>query len=393
MFLRVHSWFENFALLILCLGFGFGMMFTVRKSEFFSWAHLALALVVLSILSSREICHAADEESPSVAQNSEQSSRRLVMVIRGAPGTDEYSELFDSWSERWVKAAETGKAETLRIGPVGPRNAAFQLPATSAAADADRKQIAQALRDAAAKAQSEQLAELWIVFIGHGTFDGRTARFNLRGNDAGAEELKKWLEPISCPIAIANCSSASGPFLKALAGENRVVMTATKTGAEINFARFGEFLSEAVGDPKFDLDKDGQTSAFEAFLSASRRTLAFYESEGRLATEHSLLDDNGDGLGIRADFFRGVRLVKKVQGEATVDGRLAHRFHLVRSDSEQQLSPETRKLRDQLEQAVIQLRDRKSSFDDEDVYYAQLEKLLVNLAKVYESTNSVPAFR
>jgi len=89
------------------------------------------------------------------------------------------------------------------------------------------------------------------VLIGHGTFDGRSARFNLRGNDISAEELKKWLEPIDCPIAIANCSSASGPFLKALAGQNRVVMTATKTGAEINFARFGEFLSEAVGDSKF----------------------------------------------------------------------------------------------------------------------------------------------
>jgi hypothetical protein len=88
-----------------------------------------------------------------------------------------------------------------------------------------------------------------------------------------------------------------------------------------------------------------------------------------------------------------VRLVKKVQGEATVDGRLAHRFHLVRSDSEQQLSPETRKLRDQLEQAVIQLRDRKQSFEDEDVYYAQLEELLVQLAKAYESSAVAPARR
>ncbi len=170
-------------------------------------------------------------------------------------------------------------------------------------------------------------------------------------------------------------------------------MTATKTGAEINFARFGEFLSEAIGDSKFDLDKDGQTSVFEAFLSASRRTLAFYDDEGRLATEHALLDDNADGLGVRADFFRGVRLVKKAQGSATVDGRLAHQFHLVRSDSERQLSPESRRLRDQLEQAVIQLRDRKSSFEDEDAYYTQLEALLVQLAKAYEAAKPAPAFR
>ena len=350
---------------------------------------LSFHLAALLIVALGATSYSADGESSSGVQDSE----RLVVIIRGASGTDEYGEMFDSWSARWVKAAETGKTEALRIGPVGPNNSALRLPRASGPADADRKQVKQTLRDAAAKAQAKRLTELWIVLIGHGTFDGRSARFNLRGQDVSAEELKKWLEPITCPIAIANCSSASGPFLKALAGQNRVVMTATKTGAEINFARFGEFLSEAVGDAKFDLDKDGQTSVFEAFLSASRRTLAFYDGEGRLATEHALLDDNADGLGVRADFFRGVRLVKKVQGEATVDGRLAHKFHLVRSDSEQQLSPETRKLRDQLEQAVIQLRDRKSSFEDEDVYYAQLEKLLVDLAKAYESTEPAPAFR
>ena len=85
--------------------------------------------------------------------------------------------------------------------------------------------------------------------------------------------------------------------------------------------------------------------------------------------------------------------MKKVQGSAVVDGRLAHQFHLVRSDSEQQLSPETRRVRDRLELAVIQLRDRKQSFDEEDAYYAQLEELLIDLAKAYESANPARAFR
>jgi len=353
---------------------------------------LALVLLYSTFAFVEPRCLAADGESAETADAAPRSEDRLVVIIRGASGTSEYGQLFDSWSDRWEAAATVGGARVVRIGP--QPDADGSTPAASGQpSDADRISIEQVLGAAAAQATSKKLAELWVVLIGHGTFDGRSARFNLRGNDFGAEDLKKWLEPVTCPIAIANCSSASGPFLKVLAGQNRVVMTATKTGAEINFARFGELLSEAVGDSKFDLDKDGQTSAFEAFLSASRRTLAFYESEGRLATEHSLLDDNGDGLGVRADFFRGVRLVKKVQGGGAVDGRLAHRFHLVRSDSEQQLSPETRKLRDQLELAVIQLRDRKQSFDDEDVYYAQLEELLVQLAKAYESSAVAPARR
>lgn len=351
---------------------------------------LASLLGVLLLACSNAI--AADDNLGTAQQPGVQSAERLVIIVRGASGTAEYGRLFDAWSDRWEAASAKGGVKALRVGPAEGGDGASATE-TAQEANADRKLIEQTLSKVAVEAKSKQIEELWIVLIGHGTFDGRRARFNLRGQDVSVEDLVKWLAPVSCPVAIANCASASGPFLKPLAGPNRVVITATKAGSENNFARFGEYLSAAIGDPTFDLDKDGQTSLFEAYLSASRRTLAFYEAEGRLATEHSLLDDNGDGLGVRADFFRGVRLVKKVQGEASVDGRLAHQFHLVRSDSEQQLSPETRRLRDKLELAVIQLRDRKRNFDSDDEYYAQLEGLLVDLARAYESFGLQPTER
>lgn len=338
-------------------------------------------------------CFAVDSESTTASETtaSEQTDvhkpGRLVIIVRGASGTAEYGQQFDSWTDRWEVAAAKSGAKVVRVGP--KESASDSISGNAAVpADNDRKLIEQTLRQAAGQAKSGELTELWIVLIGHGTFDGRSARFNLRGQDVGNKELATWLEPVSCPVAFANCSSASGPFLKALAKSDRVVITATKSGTENNFSRFGDFLSAAIGDPGFDLDKDGQTSLFEAYLSASRRTDSFYRTEGRLATEHSLLDDNGDGLGVRADFFRGIRLAKKAQGEATVDGRLAHQFHLVRSDSEQQLSTENRRQRDQLERSVIQLRDRKASFDDEDEYYTQIQQLLVQLAEVYESAGT-----
>ena len=43
----------------------------------------------------------------------------------------------------------------------------------------DRDRLQQILEDAAETTDHE----LWLVLIGHGTFDGRTARFNLRGPD------------------------------------------------------------------------------------------------------------------------------------------------------------------------------------------------------------------
>jgi hypothetical protein len=184
---------------------------------------------------------------------------------------------------------------------------------------------------------------------------------------------------------IVNCGASSAPFLKELSGPNRAVITATKSGSELNFARFGDYLSKAIGDVAADLDKDGQTSLFEAYLAASKETEKFYKTEGRLATEHAILDDNSDGQGVRSDWFRGIRSIKKANGNAKIDGRFAHQLHLIRSEREKALEPKTRVKRNRLELAVIQLRDRRDQFRDLNSYYQELEPLLVQLAELYES--------
>jgi hypothetical protein len=124
----------------------------------------------------------------------------------------------------------------------------------------------------------------------------------------------------------------------------------------------------------------------EAFLMASRRVAEFYKSEGRLASEHALLDDNGDGLGTPADWFRGIHAVKKSANNAPLDGMRAHQWHLVRSKEDQRLSPEQRKKRDELELQIGKLREQKTSLDENE-YYQQLEALLTQLAEI-ELTNS-----
>ncbi|NCV72755.1 MAG: hypothetical protein EBW56_05730, partial [Burkholderiaceae bacterium] len=62
----------------------------------------------------------------------------------------------------------------------------------------------------------------------------------------------------------------------------------------------------------------------------------------RLATEHPLVEDNGDGLGTPPDWFRGVLAVKRAADGAASDGTLAHQMHLVRSAAEQSLAPADR---------------------------------------------------
>ncbi len=192
---------------------------------------------------------------------------------------------------------------------------------------------------------------LWIVLIGHGTYDGRQAKFNLRGPDLTAEQLAQWLSGFRRTVVIINCASASSPFMNALAGEHRIIITSTKSGYQYNFSRFGKYLAQTVGDPQADLDKDGQTSLLEAFLLASSRVAEFYRQEARLATEEALLDDNGDGRGTPASWFRGVRAVKKAKDDAPVDGMRAHQLHLVRSVQEQRLTADQRVRRDALERS------------------------------------------
>src|SRR5947207_11882481 len=117
---------------------------------------------------------------------------------------------------------------------------------------------------------------------------------------------------------------------------------------------------------------------------ASRRVAQFYQVEGRLATEHPLVDDNGDGLGTPADWFRGIRAVKKAKDGAALDGLRAHQFHLLRNDTERNLPSALRVKRDELELDIAQLRESKSQMEEEE-YYRRLEPLLIEMAQLYQS--------
>lgn len=298
----------------------------------------------------------------------ETNTPTLILVV-GAQGTPEYGSNFVQQVRLWDDVCNRAKAQVIRIG----RESTNALD--------DRELLKQTL--AAEPATGNK--PLWLVLIGHGTFDGQEARFNLRGPDFSSSELANWLKPMQRPLVVINCASASAPFLKAISGTNRVIITATRSGNELNFARFGEFFAKALADPTSDLDKDNQVSLLEAFLVGSRHVAEYYQTEGRLMTEHALIDDNGDGLGTHADWFRGTRATKKPQEGATVDGARANQLCLVLSPEELALSPEIRARRDALELAVERLREKKAQMPEAD-YYRSLEALFLELARLQQGT-------
>ncbi len=294
-----------------------------------------------------------------------------VLLVLGAPGDPEFTTNFVEQATLWSQAIETAGVRKVELGkPEGGTNDLAEL-----------KQIL-------AAEPKDGLAELWIVLIGHGTFDGKEARFNLRGPDLSAAELAEALKPFSRPVAVIDTTSASAPFMKPLAGTNRIVITATRSGYETSFTRFGLEFARSIASPVADLDQDGQTSLLESFLHASANVLDSYRTQTRLMTEHALLDDNGDGFGTPAEWFRGLRAVKKADGKQALDGLRAHQWHLVRSEAESRLTPEQRARRDQLELEVARLRDRKSDLKEGD-YFARQEVLLRELAQLYRAAAGV----
>lgn len=287
-----------------------------------------------------------------------------LIIVAGAGGELDYEKAFAEWAANWQKAGTNGGAQVTAIGLAAAENES--LPQFRASLE---------------KQSPKGPAPLWIVLLGHGTADPNEAKFNLRGDDLSARELTALLKPFERTVVVINCFSASGAFLAPLAAPGRVIISATKGGSENNFSRLGKHLSETIADPAADLDHDGQTSLLEGWLAAAQRVADFYKSEGRLATEHSLLDDNGDGKATPADWFSGVRVVKKAQDATSTDGLRAHQLHLVPSAAERKIPAQLLAQRDELETEVARLRERKKEMPETE-YYAALEEILLKLGRL-----------
>ncbi|NND99529.1 MAG: hypothetical protein HKN47_19615 [Pirellulaceae bacterium] len=294
------------------------------------------------------------------------TSQSQLVIVMGAEGEPEFGEQFNRWVDQWESVAKTAGVQHTTIGR----------------STVDGQDDRESLRATIASLQPNGVRPVWIVLIGHGTFTRQAAKFNLRGPDVSAKELAEWIQPIERPLVVINCSSSSGPFINQLSGKNRIVVTATKSGSQYNYARFGAYFANAITSLDSDLDHDDEISVHEAFLRASADVRNFYNAEARINTEHALIDDNGDKRGTPATMFRGVRAIGQAKDGKSLDGKQANRVTLAPTKKRLPLTDDEVSQREQLEQELEGLRDKKADMSESE-YDQAIEPILIQLAKIY----------
>jgi len=247
---------------------------------------------------------------------------------------------------------------------------------TLTGSSATREQLMDALSRVGRESRPED--QLVLVMIGHGSFDGEVYKFNLVGPDMSATELAVVLDKLPARRQlIVNTTSCSGGSLAALEHNGRALVTATKAGTEKNATVFARYWVEALEDPAADTDKSGSVSALEAYTYADRKTAEFYTAQKRLATEHAVFEDTGQGEGVRAvttGSHEGALMssltVVRLDGNTAVANDPARRDLLIRKE--------------QLEQKIDALKFQKAAMDP-DEYKQQLKAALLELAHVQEA--------
>ncbi len=333
------------------------------------------------------------------------------LIVSGIGGEQHYSLRFRRWSQsftelvsqyRFVEETHVHRlAESVSDdgnAPPQPDDSAHEqaqpveeeteTPAQATAATASRQSLVDVddestlaniqSRLETIAAQAADGDTVFIVFIGHGSSDGGRALFNIPGPDLSSQDLREWLAAFKDQtVVLINTTSSSSPFLQTLADTGRIVITATSNPAENQHTYFGQYFIQAFAGDAADADKDRRISLLEAFSFATRETERYYEEKGCIATEHALLDDDGDGIGSTAP------TVSPVDGD-NLDGKLAATTFLhagPKTDermTEKSLSYDiaARGLVDEIES----LKRTRNQLSEQD-YDSQLEKLLVMLAQ------------
>jgi hypothetical protein len=272
-----------------------------------------------------------------------------VTIIQGLQGTPEYGEKFRQQTEQVLRAAASVTDE--------------EHIAVLSGEDASRENVLEHMEKLTTSlGESDRIA---VYLVGHGSFDGFEYKFNVPGPDITGDDLITVMDKLPAGIQLlVNTSSASGAVFKELENDRRVVITATRSGNERLATRFGSYFFAAFDDPAADINKNNAITAQEAFDYAQRHVDDYFEHEGTLATEHSVISGDLAGQLVLAR----VGLDTPAPDNPVVADLIQERDQLDRRIEELQLSKsemEPTEFLNQLQQLMIDLSMVQGRIDEE----------------------------
>ena len=289
---------------------------------------------------------------------------KYAVIVQGASGGEEqYATLHRGWA--------TSLATLLREKFKFDNEHLTMLVEQPGAGE--ERSTAESVRTVFARLAKQLKADdlLFVMLIGHGGGDGTDAKFQLVGPDLTIAEWNALLKPIAGRVAFIDATNSSFAFLKGLAAPGRVVITATNSYAQRYHTVFPEAFIQSLGAADADADKNSRISLLEAFTHASRLVTQHYEQKGTMATEKSLLDDTGDGVGRDA-------------ATTGPDGTVASLTYLDTLETPKSADPEVQKLllrQRALNEKLDELR-RQQGVLPQSVYDKEFEKIVTELAEV-----------
>lgn len=310
--------------------------------------------------------------TPPVAQ-----AALYISIIEGLGGMPEYAADFRSMREKVVAASES-------------MTDADKLFTFSGEA-ATRTAVLGHFADLGKKMQAGDRAAIYL--LGHGSFDGETYKFNIPGPDLTHGDLKDVLEKLPGGTHfLVSTGSASGALVEQITGapaprddaparpaarpaadaaaESKYLLIAgTRNGNERNATQFGRFFADALTVTEADLNKNNSISIQEAFDYADGRVSAYFQDEGKLATEHAQL--RGDGAAqFNLSRLNALQLKTEI-AEASGDDAMTRLIER----------------RQQLDAQIEELQLRRNSLSSAD-YLAQLQSLVLQAAEVSEQIDA-----
>ena len=218
-----------------------------------------------------------------------------VLIIGGTAGEKSFYDAFWSATSRFHELlineySYTQEHITFLFEDMGPSE-------ESGIVDTESKRE-QVLATFAELAETVQPSDRFLLFmLGHASRTGRgDLKFNLRGRDITEAEYVTLINTIPAERQILIFGFPySGKLVPHLSKQGRIILTSSSPNEGYSLqAGFGNVFVDAFSAAANDIDRNGDISLLEAFLSLQTRTKDFYEKDGKVQSEHPHLDDNGD---------------------------------------------------------------------------------------------------